>query len=252
MLDAREAPASSTGDMIKLYRSGGAFVCRSLFSPSEVNTLRCISRTCYAMGEAIADNMPPADVPHDIADGIMVRGYVSWPRMKACLTCVGVDASERLSRIVEKTERIASTICDGRAVRFLEGFSIARRHSKNPRPSEITRVPWHRDSTFIGMAGFHNTLNFWAPLTEVGITAPSIELMIGSNEYMRTVPEDNPGITDIPAKWVDKHLAGFQRWTPRCGPGDALFFDDHTIHRTQQMEATATDRINFEFRWAPA
>ena len=67
---------------------------------------------------------------------------------------------------------------------------------------------------------------------------------------MEQIAEERPGYTNIDDVWIDQHLAGYERCTPRCSAGDALFFTDQLVHRTQTLKAATADRINFEFRWA--
>jgi Phytanoyl-CoA dioxygenase (PhyH) len=247
-----EATAATPQVLHALFRSDGSLLIRAFFSPEEVETLKRIGNLSYAIGEAIAANAPPEQLPREIADGLLTRGYISWIRMKAWLGCSGTNLDARLAAIVDKVSAVAKAVYADPTARLLEGFSVIRRHRRSPRVGEFTTVPWHRDFSFVGPAGIDRSVNFWIPLAEVGETAPSIEVIVGSHGYMVKVPDETPGITNIEEQWVADHLCGYLKWTPRCKPGDVMVFDHQTVHRTQPLAVQASmDRINFEMRWTP-
>lgn len=244
---------TTAGAIHALYRANGSFLLRGFLSSSEIEALQNIGNMCYAIGEAIAANAPPEQVPHEISDGLLTRGYISWTRMKSWLACSGTSLDAQLAAIVDKVGAVARTAYADPTVKLLEGFSVIRRHRRLPRAGEMTTVPWHRDYSFVGPAGIDRSVNFWIPLAEVGEIAPSIDVIVGSHSYMVNVPDDTPGITNIAEQWVSEHLGGYRRWTPRCTPGDVMVFDHQTIHRTQPLTTQASiDRMNFEMRWAPS
>lgn len=240
-------------DMRALYGANGLFLVRSFLSAQEIAALQHIGALSFAIGEAIAGCLPLDQIPHEISDGLLTRGYLSWSRIKNSLRCAGTSLDAQLTAIVDKIGTVAKAAFADPTVELLEGFSVIRRHRRSPRPGEATRVPWHRDFSFVGQGGIERSVNFWIPLAEVGEIAPSIELMVGSHRYMVNVPDDNPGVINMADQWIDDHLGSYRRWTPRCVPGDVVAFDHQTLHRTQPLEAPAQiDRMNFETRWAPS
>jgi hypothetical protein len=246
-----EIHADAPTDLAKLRLTTGAALCRQVFNTDEVATLRRFALYAYSVGEAMSGHLAPHEVSQAVADGQIVRGYVSWPQLKGALAFANDDLVKRLDTMADKT-RVLAEAAYGSRVRFLDGFAVARRHRASPSPVEITKVPWHRDSTFIGPSGNLDTINFWVPLADVGATAPSLELILGSHQLMEQIREERPSYTNIESDWIDQHLAGFERSTPHCNAGDALFFTDQVVHRTQILADAGVDRINLEFRWSRA
>jgi hypothetical protein len=248
-----EAAAATPEALHGMYRRDGSCLIRSLLSSEEIATLQRIGAICYGFGETIAANTRPDQLPQEIADGLLTRGYISWIRLSAWLECTGTDLDDQLNAIVAKIGVVAGAVYCDPAVRLLDGFSVIRRHKKSPQAGEHTTVAWHRDFSFVGPAGIDRSVNFWIPLTEVGEAAPSIDILVGSHSHMVNVPDETPGITNISEQWVSEHLGAYPRWTPRCKPGDVMMFDHQTIHRTQLLTAPpSTDRMNFEMRWSPS
>ncbi len=247
-----EAAKVTPMELRTLYRRNGCLLIRDLLSPGEVDTLQRIGNISYAIGETVAAHSAPEQLPLDISDGLLTRGYISWVRLKASLGCSGTDLDARLTAIVDKVGTVAQAIYGDPTVRLLESFSVIRRHRRSPRSGELTTVPWHRDFSFVGPGGIDRSVNFWIPLTEVGEVAPSIEVIVASHGHMVKVPDETPGVTYIAEQWVSEHLGDLQRWTPRCKPGDVMVFDHQTVHRTQPLSTQASkDRMNFEMRWTP-
>ena len=121
-----EIDANSPASLQPLPQTTGAGLCRAVFEPDEVDTLRRFASFAYAAGEAMAANLAPHEVPPAVADGQLVCGYVSWPRLTAALSCVDDELTERLDSMVKRTRVLAEAVY-GSPVRFLDGFSIARR-----------------------------------------------------------------------------------------------------------------------------
>jgi hypothetical protein len=248
-----EAAAATPEALHALYRRNGSALIRAFLSPEEVETLQRIGAMSYGIGETIAAHARSDQLPQEIADGLLTRGYISWVRLKAWLECTGTNFDDQLGAIVDKVGAIAKAVYSDPSVRLLEGFSVIRRHQKSPRAGAMTTVPWHRDFSFVGPAGIDRSVNFWIPLAEVGEVAPSIEIIVGSHNHMVNVPDETPGITNISEQWVSEHLGVYPKWTPHCKPGDVMVFDHQTIHRTQPLIAQASiDRMNFEMRWSPS
>jgi Phytanoyl-CoA dioxygenase (PhyH) len=201
-----EINPDAPGALYPLRQTSGAGLCRGLFAPHEVDALRRFASFAYAAGEAMVANLAAHEVPTAVSDGQIVWGYVSWPRLTAALSCAGRELTEQPDAMVDRTRALAEAVY-GSPVRFLDNFAIARRHRASPRPTERTKVPWHRDSTFIGPSGAHDTINFWVPLIDVGTCAPSLELILGSHLVMERIPEERPGYTQIEDAWIEQHLS---------------------------------------------
>ena len=99
------------------------------------------------------------------------------------------------------------------------------------RPADATtRAMWHQDGAFLG-AGIR-TLNVWLSLTDSGVNAPGMEVFTGRLDHI--VPTGTEGAA---FEWSvgDSVVASYgteNSATPSFGPGDALLFDQMTLHRT--------------------
>ncbi len=84
----------------------------------------------------------------------------------------------------------------------------------------------------------------WIPLTTCGSTAPGLELVDVSLDYLLK-----------PEALVDEAVgASFSQHAvrPRMVPGDVLLFDGATLHKTYVVESMTRDRISIEFRFLSA
>src|SRR5215470_10670930 len=243
------AIAAKPSDIVSVYAHHGAMVLRSFLPAEELAILQQVASLAFGIGDSIVANLPMGRVPSDVSDGL-AHGYLSWKIMTAWLACTAPDLLGDLASVTNRVQAIAASAYRDPDTRFLDGFSVIRRHRRMPRSGEVTAAAWHRDFSFVGPAGIDQSVNFWFPLVEVGIDAPSLEIVVGSHRYMREIPDETPGITNIAEEWLATHLSDYVRWTPSCRPGDVVMFDHQTIHRTQQLGRTAAiDRMNFEMRW---
>lgn len=126
--------------------------------------------------------------------------------------------------------------------------SFFRRHKDDAK-----YVPWHIDADAAATAAIApDCFNVWLPLAEVGETAPSLEFVLGSHRWMRGVPLFGPDVTERyrSEEWITAHATG-QHWIPVLKPGDAVLFDQYTLHRTQRTEFPIQSRDACEFRFMP-
>lgn len=101
-------------------------------------------------------------------------------------------------------------------------------------------VPWHLDADAAKL-GHAQCFNVWLPTESVGRALPSLQIARGSHRTMRTTPprEERPAI-----------VATFGKpWTPQLDAGDALVFDQFTLHRTQPIGTPDMIRTSCEFRF---
>jgi hypothetical protein len=108
-------------------------------------------------------------------------------------------------------------------------------------------LPWHIDAdaaSIFRLAG--DAINVWMPLYAVGTDLPSLELVPHSNAVMRKVP-----LLAGKDRYRDDAFASAigPALTPRLELGDALVFDQFTLHRTQHLGSDDTLRSSCEFRF---
>lgn len=96
-------------------------------------------------------------------------------------------------------------------------------------------LPWHQDAAFF--QGIHGGINTWVSLTEGGGDQPGLEVVPVRLEHVvgaenGKYPTLAYGSDSISDEAIVELGAGVPPAAPRFGPGDALLFDDLTLHRT--------------------
>jgi ectoine hydroxylase-related dioxygenase (phytanoyl-CoA dioxygenase family) len=119
--------------------------------------------------------------------------------------------------------------------------SFFRRHQGMSK-----KVPWHIDADAAHI-GREDCFNVWMPLDSVGVDLPSLEVVPGSNITMRAVPLQTDADRWRDDAFVEKIGTYF---APPMEPGDAMAFDQYTLHRTQLVESQGVVRTACEFRFA--
>jgi len=74
-------------------------------------------------------------------------------------------------------------------------------------------------------------------MMRVGKSLPSIELIPGSHNIMRFVPELPPAQASREPDWIEGTFIRHQRLAPELDPGDALLFDHYLMHRRRDHRA---------------
>jgi hypothetical protein len=88
----------------------------------------------------------------------------------------------------------------------------------------------------------------WLPLTRVGGGAPSLEFLPASHRVMRDIPPLGGNARYRSDEWVRSTVPG-RTWTPAAAPGDAILFDQFTLHRTQVADFADPSRLSCELRF---
>lgn len=213
--------------------------------PASARRLRAFAESTYA---AIDKNIDR------IENQGMADNFKTWAGvwLKPLPEFLRSNAPELLPAFSALSKKIASSASLALETRFDRWFnpqwapllerSFFRRHE-----NALRHVPWHIDADAAAVAGIaKESVNVWLPLEDVGETAPSLEFILGSNAIMRELPllDAHRARTD---EWVKENTSN-RRWTPSACLGDALIFDQYTLHRTQQMPARAR-RLSCEFRF---
>jgi ectoine hydroxylase-related dioxygenase (phytanoyl-CoA dioxygenase family) len=107
------------------------------------------------------------------------------------------------------------------------------------------KVPWHIDADGAAI-GRQQCINVWLPLDPVGRDLPSLDVVPHSHATMRSIPM----LTGEHRYREDAFVARIgSAYTPVLNPGDALVFDQFTLHRTQCVGTPETIRTACEFRF---
>jgi hypothetical protein len=151
--------------------------------------------------------------------------------------------------LAQKYAALLDLICEetrsvfGPQWRLLPERSFFRRHIGMSIP-----VPWHVDADAAHTVELAESgcINVWMPLDKVGRDLPSLEIVPGSHDPMRKTP-----MLTGPARYRDDPFVSTigKPITPILGLGDALVFDQYTLHRTQPVESDDIVRTACEFRF---
>lgn len=125
----------------------------------------------------------------------------------------------------------------------------------NPSKNHIDIVKWHLDANFSGLS--RPFLIFWVPLSDVGVDAPGLEFCLPTKPL--SLAELNARWTPLAAE-TENHAfddsaldtlfgaGGYRVTNFELARGDVLVFDQHVLHRTQNLKTPSKPRISFEFR----
>jgi hypothetical protein len=107
-------------------------------------------------------------------------------------------------------------------------------------------------------------INVWAPFTPCGVTAPGLEFLLASADYMREYARYNPALPyeprgpgginprlDYEAMREGPIRAAFHLdrfWVPELQPGDVMLFSSWCTHRTYVTPGMPDTRISLEWR----
>gem|GEM_PF-5148558 len=131
-------------------------------------------------------------------------------------------------------------------------FLTVRHHAPS---SQASHVSWHADANFGGNKG--PIMVCWVPLDPVGRTAPGLDFCLplrkvdedvlnrGWAEVIRGGENSTIGDADLDRLYgIGNHTTE----THVLNVGDCYVFDRYTVHRTQRLQKTTTDRYAVEFR----
>ncbi len=172
--------------------------------------------------------------------GLLEPGQVSWLR-------AGIDAIAAEEGTPEQNIQVPdrpSLLEDLLAMYTANGLGRVLEEYLGSRPvilAERTRLhrdraglPWHQDAAFF--RGVLGPVNVWVSLTPAGVDRPGLEVIPRTfGQVFGTEGGTYPGL-DYGAKldgtFIDGIAADHRPVTPVFTPGDALLFDDMTMHRT--------------------
>lgn len=107
------------------------------------------------------------------------------------------------------------------------------------------KVAWHVDAEAAAIAR-PKSFNVWVPLDNVGERLPSLEVVPKSHVRARSEPQRLGYDHGENAAYVATFGPSI---APKLAPGDALVFDQYTLHRTQDVPDGAFTRTACEFRF---
>jgi ectoine hydroxylase-related dioxygenase (phytanoyl-CoA dioxygenase family) len=105
-------------------------------------------------------------------------------------------------------------------------------------------LPWHQDAAFFG--GVFGAVNAWIALTSAGVDRDGLAVIPRRVEEIYGLGEEYPtlgyGAQVFNAELIDELCAGRSPAIPAFEPGDALLFDEMTVHRTHAVTSGGRER----------
>ena len=172
-------------------------------------------------------------IPDDIVRTLLNTSYM------------GKAGYEKIAEVVRQSVEDSLKV----ALRFVPEKTTFRRQGTEGRAKKSAFVPWHRDAHAVRTADLGNCLNCWVPLQSVGVIRPSLQIVVGSNNLMKTKNVDYDAIDNPSESDVIDHYGEDSICTAILEPGDFMVFDHHTLHRTQYMGDTYPTRVSGELRF---
>ena len=125
-----------------------------------------------------------------------------------------------------------SDYLDGQPLLFAERAKL-RQHRADTH--KYAAIPWHQDASFFGRKSW--AVNCWAAVTPCGDGNPGLAIIPRrSEDYLGWNPADGRAPLDYGNAMPEQELAALGDGHPAVEvvlqPGDALLFDEMTVHRT--------------------
>jgi hypothetical protein len=218
-------------------KNNGAVVVRKFLPAAEAAELQSIAGAVYAL-LAVSEGLADPDLENHFRrwNGVWLE------RLPALLNVRDRDLAARYDRLVTFIARRTRKIF-GDDWHFFASRSFLRRLT-----GAKTMLKWHIDAD-AAHTDRAQCFNIWLPLERVGTDVPSLEIVPRSHLKMRDLPLLSDGNYDRD----DAFVAAFGRPTVfPLKPGDALVFDQFTLHRTQQTRAERFSRTACELRFFEA
>ena len=224
--------------------SSGVRIFKAALSPASAEALLQVARSLYAALEARKN-----DDAASLAEMDLRKSNDLWGGLRLSSTvalCHEDDIVGGLTLMAAATT-VVESICG----RWSTIPLVAWEHSflRRLTPEKPAGVPWHCDaeaaSTML-LPGWEQIVSAWVPLVAVGESLPTLEVAVGSNAVMRE--QELVAANHRDAAWVEG--LALEKIAPTLDPGDAIAFDQTTLHRTQQVAVTA-ERVTLEVRFVP-
>jgi Phytanoyl-CoA dioxygenase (PhyH) len=210
-----------------LARDGAAIV-RTFLSHDEASELKATVEDLFS-ALAACTGFANADMAHHYQS----RQAIWLRELPAFL-----DANNRA--LLPRYQAFITRVTDRTRALFGVGWQPYLSRSFIRRMNPELRLPWHLDADAAKLDHAH-CCNVWLPLESVGISRPSLDIILGSHRKLRASVKQK----DAPAL-----LASLgEPWSPRLDPGDALVFDQFTYHRSQIIDGSDGIRTSCEFRF---
>lgn len=222
----------------------GSLIVRGWFSSEVAADLhRTVTAVLHEASEAIAaggEAAPPWFVPFEAHEsyefGVMDRAFTRYG--DSLLT---VESPRALAQVV------AAMTDTGIGELLQEYFGewpvLSAKKSTLRRASPSSPTGWHQDGAFLGTGT--RTVNTWIALTPCGVDAPGIEMVVNAFDDIVATGTDG-----APFPWAvgdaEVQRLGLVVERPVFNAGDALFFNQMSLHRTGIEPTMTEERLAIE------
>jgi hypothetical protein len=121
-------------------------------------------------------------------------------------------------------------------------LSAKKTSLRRARPD--TPPDWHQDGAFLGDG--IRTVNVWTALTHCGVDAPSVEVFARPFDALVETGTDNAVFQWSVSAEQAQRIGTGDVVLPVFAPGDAMLFNQLTLHRTGILPTMTEDRIALE------
>jgi hypothetical protein len=235
----------NAGVLSAALKHRGSLLVRRLFDEATVERLRTdidMARAAAARWEdteQVADTAPwymPFEAEDPEAFGAVER-FVA----RATTSVLTVESPRSLADTIDALRRVGM----GNLLEqyFGEWPVISAKKSTLRLVSPQSPTGWHQDGAFLGSDT--RTVNVWAALTPCGIEAPGIEVFARPFDE---IVETGTGTAQFTWSVSDEKAASLPGpiEIPSFEAGDALLFNQMTLHRTQVDPSMQKDRYAIE------
>lgn len=213
----------------------GHLLVRGLVPPAQVARLRESMDRAFAAREAIGaggaapdtaawydplDGVPDGDTDRSVVQ--MLQGLFTADSPRALFEFLEVVDGLGLTRLVESY--------------FGERPAVSLKKCTLRRIDREVRLSgWHQDGAFLGTG--IRSLNMWTAVSACGRDTPGIEVMpVRLDRMVSQLGDGGPFTWTVPPEHIARELPGVAVWKPEFEPGDVLFFDHWSLHRTAVFE----------------
>lgn len=201
----------------------GSIVVREFMTPAEVELVR----QCLEEKEHVAESWASDGPPDDELEKLRRLGFPGFPP-RAQQHLVAIYRRDGFGDVLERYLGGPPLMATGR-------MTLTRDRTNGG-------LPWHQDGAyFLGECG---SVASWCALTDVGVTCPGLQVVPRRFHEIVGFDDDVLGRLDAPPQLdyshefanqvLDTILAETPLVVPQMAPGDALLFDEMTMHATDQ------------------
>ena len=217
----------------------GSLIVRGFMNQSRLEPLRSMiddSFAAMAAWEADRDaDLRPWFVPFEPSEGYSLG---EWERLFVTYGG-GVHAVDSPRAWFEMVEALHETRVGGVLEEYFgERPTLSAKKTTLRKAAPDGRNGWHQDGAFLGE--HTRSVNIWTSLTDSGVDAPGIEVIHRRFEELLETGTEGAQFTWSVSPDLAVENGGRSSQRPAFEAGDALMFDEKTLHQTHVDAATMT------------